>query len=138
LRIFSLWSHKRRHFHKSEWMAWRSETKRRLISSYLIECISGTNISLILVGNQLDCEEEREVSKERAMEYKSGEKLDGFVETSAKSGVGVKDLFVRTAKMLYLQEKENQLEDGSDDDDDPTITIDSNIGSKKKKKGCKC
>ena len=98
---------------------------------------AGTNINIILVGNQLDNEEEREVSRERAIDYKNRERLDAFFETSAKSGANVKELFVRTAKMMYIHESET-ARDAADEDDDSTVVVRSDKikNGKKKKGGC--
>ena len=63
------------------------------------------NVLIILVGNMLDLEDKRAVSKECALEFKSKENLEGFIEASAKIGSNVKDLFVKVAKMLYLQDR---------------------------------
>ena len=68
------------------------------------------NTLIILVGNMLDLEDQRMVAKEQALELKGKENLDSFVETSAKTGANVRDLFVRVAKMLFVRDagKEQQ------------------------------
>ena len=67
---------------------------------------ASVNAMIILVGNMLDLEQRRAVSREKALEFQRKEKLDGFFETSAKSGANVQDLFARAAKMLFLRDKE--------------------------------
>eukprot|EP00826_Nyctotherus_ovalis_P045866 TRINITY_DN5114_c0_g2_i3.p1 TRINITY_DN5114_c0_g2~~TRINITY_DN5114_c0_g2_i3.p1 ORF type:complete len:222 (+),score=58.85 TRINITY_DN5114_c0_g2_i3:65-730(+) len=61
------------------------------------------NVLIMLVGNMLDLEHDRIITHEQALELKSQENLDGYIETSAKSGSNVKDLFVRAAKLMYLR-----------------------------------
>ena len=97
---------------------------------------------LILVGNMLDLEEKRAVSKEKALEFKSRENLDGFIETSAKANANVLELFTKTAKMLYLQEKAKHGQKPpprslSIAEPPGKIIIDNQIGTKHKR-GCNC
>lgn len=98
------------------------------------------NVLIVLVGNMLDMDDKRVVTKERALEFKSRENLDGFIETSAKVGSNVQELFVRTAKMLYLQDKNKG---GSDNRSTPAtepvrLVPSEQIRSATRKKGCKC
>eukprot|EP00831_Metopus_contortus_P031817 TRINITY_DN25860_c0_g1_i1.p1 TRINITY_DN25860_c0_g1~~TRINITY_DN25860_c0_g1_i1.p1 ORF type:complete len:139 (-),score=22.17 TRINITY_DN25860_c0_g1_i1:53-469(-) len=90
----------------------------------------------------MDLEEKRAITRERALEFKSRENLDGFIETSAKDGTNVQDLFVRTAKMLFLQQQRRQSLHLSstpklDSDQQGKVIIDNKIGTKHKR-GCAC
>ena len=67
------------------------------------------DILIVLVGNMLDLEAQRAVTKQQALDFVTKHNLDEFIETSAKSGDNVKKLFIRTAKMLYLQCKKEKL-----------------------------
>ena len=64
---------------------------------------SSPDIKLILVGNKSDLEERREV------QYEEGEKLAKdygfvhFIETSAKTGENIKNLFIKAASVLYTK-----------------------------------
>ena len=73
------------------------------------------NILIVLVGNMLDKEDRRVITKEQGLEFKSKENFDGFVETSAKVGSNIKDLFIKTAKMLYLQNSKSDVPKKADD-----------------------
>ena len=62
---------------------------------------------IFLVGNKADDDEngyddKREVLEEEGNEYKEENGLDFFIETSAKTGYNVKELFIGIAKILYL------------------------------------
>ena len=59
------------------------------------------NIKIFLIGNKTDLEESRQVDKERAQKCKEDYDLDYFVETSAKTGMNVQEIFVRAARSLY-------------------------------------
>jgi len=99
------------------------------------------NVSLVLVGNKVDLEEKRAISKEKALGFKSRENLDGFIETSAKSGSGVKELFVKTSKLLFTHHKDkgDTSKDPTQENDKPTRIITVNeIGKNPKKSKCKC
>jgi GTPase SAR1 family protein len=54
-----------------------------------------------LIGNRSDLEDEREVLKERAIEFCKQYHIDKFFETSAKTGFNVEEVFSLAAKELY-------------------------------------
>jgi Ras-related protein Rab-5C len=60
------------------------------------------NVVIALAGNKCDCEGKRKVQTEEAMQY-ANEYGIIFLETSAKTGVNVKQLFLEIAKKLPLQ-----------------------------------
>ena len=79
-----------------------------LIGSWIddIRVNNKTNIGKILLGNKVDLEDEREVSKEE------GEKLAQileckYYETSAKTGQNVSDALDEIAKITYFQWKKS-------------------------------
>ena len=57
---------------------------------------------IYLIGNRCDLEDEREVTKEKAMEFCRQYNIDKFFETSAKTGQQVEEVFSLAAKELYL------------------------------------
>ena len=59
------------------------------------------DIKIFLVGNKSDLEEKREVSIEEAKQSKENYDIDYYLETSAKSGFNVKELFIKAAKIIY-------------------------------------
>eukprot|EP00826_Nyctotherus_ovalis_P054311 TRINITY_DN7103_c0_g5_i1.p1 TRINITY_DN7103_c0_g5~~TRINITY_DN7103_c0_g5_i1.p1 ORF type:complete len:213 (-),score=93.66 TRINITY_DN7103_c0_g5_i1:131-724(-) len=58
-------------------------------------------VKVVLVGNKKDEEEKREVTQEEANEYLEMNELFAFMETSAKTGEGVMDVFKKLAQSLY-------------------------------------
>ncbi|TFF90796.1 MAG: GTP-binding protein [Promethearchaeota archaeon] len=62
--------------------------------------IDEQNIPLFLVGGKLDLEEKRSVSKEDAKKKAEELKVNYFVETSAKTGKNIEELFKAVTKAL--------------------------------------
>ena len=59
------------------------------------------DIRIFLVGNKADLEEKRLVQKEEGVKYNNDQKLDLFMECSAKTGYNARNVLVEAAKMLY-------------------------------------
>jgi len=72
---------------------------------------ASSDIVVYLIGNRCDLEEEREVTKDRAIEFCQQYGIDKFFETSAKTGDNVEEVFSLAAKELYMQQKELQKEE---------------------------
>lgn len=56
---------------------------------------------VVLVGNQADREQEREVSYAQGERFRQENNIQFFIETSAKTDLNVKETFIMAAKMLY-------------------------------------
>ena len=59
------------------------------------------DIKIFLIGNKSDLDDERMILKETGENFKNDFQLDFFMETSAKTGINTKELFVEAAKLLY-------------------------------------
>ena len=59
-------------------------------------------VPLILVGNKSDLTDQREVSREEAELYAEQKRLH-YVETSAKTGVGVNEMFYSLSNMMLTE-----------------------------------
>lgn len=70
----------------------------------------GTDVIIMLVGNKTDLSEKRQVNTEDG-EKKAKELQVMFIETSAKSGYNVKQLFRRVANALPGMESERSKQD---------------------------
>ena len=73
------------------------------IDSWLKELRKNGNpdVKIFLIGNKADLEEERKVSKELGTKFYQDNKMNGFMEASAKTGLNAKKIFVRAAELLY-------------------------------------
>ena len=58
-------------------------------------------MNIMLIGNKSDLNEGREVFYEEGEKKKKKYKLNGFLEISAKNGIGFEGLFRTISKILY-------------------------------------
>ena len=72
---------------------------------------SNPDIKIFLIGNKVDLEEEREISKEEAEKIKQEYDFDLFMEASAKSGFNTKEIFIEAAKYLQQIYKRAKVQD---------------------------
>lgn len=56
---------------------------------------------VFLIGNKLDLDNQRKVTKEQAAKYKEDYNIDYFLECSAKSGLNAQTVFLEAAKIMY-------------------------------------
>ena len=71
---------------------WLKETKSH----------SNPDLQVILIGNKADLEERRKVPIEKAQEFVSDNTLQGLMEVSAKTGFNAQNVFIKAAKLLYI------------------------------------
>jgi small GTP-binding protein len=95
-----------------------------------------SDIKLALVGNKLDLQDNREVTKEEALEFKNNKNLDLIFESSAKHGDNSKDIFFETAKLLYKDYIEKELNSSrksmkSKNERIPSFSLKKNINKKR-------
>ena len=63
---------------------------------------ASSDIVIYLIGNRCDLEDDREVARERAVEFCEQYSIDKFFETSAKTGNNVEEVFSLAAKEMYV------------------------------------
>jgi len=85
----------------------------------------------VLVGNKLDCEDNRKVSKERGFQFALKHKYS-FYETSAKTGESVDDAFNDLIHKIYELHKNDFFDEEKNIKIEPT----KNDFNKKKKNCC--
>jgi len=81
-----------------------------------IKTQSNPDIKIILIGNKVDLEVNREVSKELGEKFYNDHKLNFFMETSAKTGFNAQNLLIKAGTMLFeehLKNKDNISRPGS-------------------------
>jgi len=66
------------------------------------------DINIFLIGNKVDLENQRQVTKEMAENFCKNNKINFFLETSAKTGFNAENVFVEAAKLLYQQHLEHK------------------------------
>lgn len=101
---------------------------------------SNPNIKIILIGNKVDLEDKRAVSKEEADKFAMENGIEEVYETSAKTGFNAKNIFGKAAQILYkehlnykqLSRDPSLIRVGTEDIDQKTIPIPKET----KKKGC--
>ena len=62
---------------------------------------SNPDVKAFLIGNKNDLEKERKITKEQGENYAKINKMNLFIEASAKTGFNSKKIFIKAAKMLY-------------------------------------
>ena len=62
---------------------------------------SNPDAKVFLIGNKIDLEKEKKITKEKGEKFKELNNLDLFMEASAKSGINAQNIFVQAAKLLY-------------------------------------
>ena len=104
---------------------------------------SNPDAKVFLIGNKLDLENERKITKEQGETFAKNNKLNLFIEASAKTGFNSKKIFIKAAKMLYdehlkYKDVENKVEIDGDGDiivkKKDNMKLDEN--KKKDKGGC--
>ena len=95
------------------------------------------DIIIILVGNKADLEEERNVTREEGEKFKKDNKLDLFMETSAKTGNNANNVLIEAAKLLY--ENYNIMEEQmKEKEKNKNISIDNEEQKEENKEKKKC
>ena len=99
---------------------------------------SNKNVSVILVGNKCDLEDNREVLKEDGEELAKKLKIK-FMEVSAKTGENLDKLFQNLIDEVYEKYNKEFKSFASIEfmDDNKNINLNNNKKKKKKKKCCK-
>ena len=105
------------------------ENIKEWINTLKINIGDNTNsIPVIIVGNKIDKENEREIEKNDALKFAEDNKYKYF-ETSAKTGEGVDDTFRDMAKQILIYQSQFKEER-------ETIKINKDKKDDKNKKGC--
>ncbi|KAJ1962392.1 GTP-binding protein [Dipsacomyces acuminosporus] len=78
----------------------------RVIHGKILDITGTDKIPMILAGNKIDLQDERQVSKEEAEEL-AKEFGCPYIETSAKKNEGVEKMFVRSITETYKQDGNN-------------------------------
>ncbi|TNV76245.1 hypothetical protein FGO68_gene14735 [Halteria grandinella] len=92
---------------------------------------------IVLVGNQCDREDEREISKEQGQRFAKDNGIHHFLECSAKTGEGVGNTFVMSAKMIFSRFYK-KMEKPTKGSNDPRGLKPNHGATKKGSNSCSC
>ena len=73
-----------------------------------IKMQSNPDIKIFLIGNKVDLEDKRKISKEMGETFYKEHNLDFFMETSAKTGFNAHNLFIEAGSLLYKEYLKNK------------------------------
>ena len=62
---------------------------------------SNPDAKVFLIGNKIDLESQRQVTREQGEQFCKDNKLNGFMEASAKTGINAQRIFIKAAEALY-------------------------------------
>ena len=105
---------------------------------------SNPDAKVFLIGNKIDLENERKITREQGENFAKTNKLHLFLESSAKTGFNAKKVFIKADKVLYDEHlKYKNIEDnanpnsGEQNEGGDTAEKLKPVGvNDKKKKGC--
>ena len=102
-----------------------------------VTAVADKKITVVLIGNKCDLEDQRQVTKEQG-EEKSSKLEIAFLETSAFSGENLEKAFEMMMNEIYKKCHEEMLAEGDVDiiDDGQDINLNKNNANKNKKKKC--
>ena len=111
-----------------------------------IKCQTHPNLKIFLIGNKIDLEDSRIISKEKGEHFFSSYNLDYFIETSAKTGENAQKVFIKAAQVLYNDYNFQSGKEKSIEEDSKRISSqlrsDDNDNEKedeqKRRQGCHC
>ena len=89
------------------------------IKEWIEECqnYANDNIHMVLLGNKIDLNEERKISKEQGKELAKEHIMD-FYETSAKTGENIEDIFLGLCELIS-----NNIDEGKYDFNNPSSGV---------------
>ena len=100
---------------------------------------SNPDAKVFLIGNKIDLENERKITREQGENYAKTNKFNLFIESSAKTGFNSKKIFIKAAKMLYdehLKYKNVGDSTPSFEAEDKNVEVLKTEVIKKNKQGC--
>ncbi|MCQ2818463.1 MAG: GTP-binding protein [archaeon] len=105
---------------------------------------SNPDVKMFLIGNKVDLENERDVLYEDGEKYAKDYEFNVFMETSAKTGLNTKDLFIKAATILYEdyikygRERSNSTASEGSFRNNSEIMVLSEKEKEEKKGSCSC
>ena len=97
---------------------------------------SSPDIKIFLIGNKSDLEDQRKINADQAKKFTEQYDIDFFMESSAKTGMNVQDIFVQAAKLLYKDYMDYSNEKKNKKDAKKVIDLNNDNNKLTKKKKC--
>ena len=97
---------------------------------------SNPDVKIFLIGNKADLGEEREVDIDKGKQFIDENNIDYFSETSAKSGLNVKEVFMKAAELLYKEYLKYRERANSTEKKDIPTPVKVNNDKGQRKSGC--
>ena len=105
---------------------------------------SNPDVKIFLIGNKIDLDNERVITKDQGEKFCKNNKLNLFIESSAKTGFNSKKIFIKAAKLLldeHIKYKDagitpSEFEDSEDISKMTKISKPPEKNKEKKKKDC--
>ena len=94
------------------------------------------NVRVMLIGNKCDLENERIISKDDGENFKEENKLDFFMETSAKTGENAKNAINEAAKILYRDYLDHKIKGSITENEKKGKNLGDKINIKDSRKCC--
>ena len=102
-----------------------------------IKLQSNPDIKIFLIGNKADLEDQREVTSNEAEKFREENGIHYFGETSAKSGLNTKEVFIEAAKLLYNEHLKYKVRANKNSNvGNNKIPIKINKNQPERKQGC--
>ena len=89
-----------------------------------------------LIGNKIDLEKERKVTKDEGEELKKQLNFNYFLETSSKTGFNIKQLINKIAIFIYEKDKNENLNEGNKISHEDLRNLEDDKKKRKKKECC--
>ena len=122
-------------------MVYAIDNKRSFenLDFWLKEIKKGSNpdAKIILIGNKNDLDEKREVLYDDAKKFSEDFEFSNFIETSAKEGINVKEVFIEIAELLIKNYSDYCSTSSAYISSDRSKSLDNSIHNESNEKGQK-
>ena len=80
-----------------------------------LRTLANPDVKVFLIGNKIDLEKDRVITTEQGENFYKVNKLNLFMEASAKTGINAQNIFIKAAEILYEDYKKYNDNNSEDD-----------------------